>query len=466
MTREERSARILAVDDTLANLEAIEALLAPSGYDVAAVSSGAEALSAIARQQPDLVLLDVVMPGMDGLEVCRRIRADSRTHLLPIVMVTASAGQERVRALEAGADDFLAKPIDRAELLARVGSLVRIKRYHDTIQAQASELVEWNRSLEQRVKEQVSELERLGRLRRFLSPQLAELLISAEGESLLETHRRQIAALCCQLPGFRALAETTDPEEVVALLSDYHQALGAVVFEFEGSVGPLVGDRVTVFFNDPLPADDPAGQAIRLALALRARMHELASSWSRRGLAPDFGVGIDLGYATLGTMGFAGRQEYGAIGTVVHVASALSDQAHGGQILTTQRLVAALDDSVETTTVGDMLLPGFVRALAVFQVHRMRAAEQPAVLEPAVNCSSKADAYSPLSEREREVVSLIAKGCSNRQIAEELVIAEGTAVRHVANILNKLGFHSRAQVAVWAVQQARNPYTDRRALTS
>ena len=162
---------------------------------------------------------------------------------------------------------------------------------------------------------------------------------------------------------------------------------------------------------------------------------------------------IDLGYATLGTIGFADRREYGAIGTVVHVASALSDQARGGQLLSTQRVVASVDNGVETTSAGDMTLPGFVRPLAVFQVHRARTADRPPVAEASLNRTLKTDAYGPLSDREREVVALIARGCSNRQIAEQLVIAEGTAVRHVANILNKLGFHSRAQVAAWAVQQ-------------
>jgi len=201
-------------------------------------------------------------------------------------------GQQDVEdQLEAGADDFVQKPFNQAELLARVASLLRIKTYHDTIQQQAAELAEWNRTLETRVKEQVTELERLGRLRRFLAPQVAELLVSVEGEALLESHRRQIAVVCCQLPGFAALADTTAPEEVLAVLRAYHQGLGSVIYGFEGTVGPLVEDRLTVLFNDPLPTDDPAGQAVRLALAMRERMTELLVGWRKAGYALDFAGG-------------------------------------------------------------------------------------------------------------------------------------------------------------------------------
>jgi adenylate cyclase len=296
----------------------LEAALTPRGYAVIGAASGAEALGTIAEQAPDLVLLDVVMPGMDGYEVCRRLRANPATQFLPVIMVTASGDQEKVNALEAGADDFVQKPFNQAELLARVASLLRIKTYHDTVQRQAAELAEWNRMLESRVREQVAELERLGRLRRFLAPQVAELLVSAEGDALLDSHRRQIAVVCCHLPGFSELADATAPEEVLAVLRAYHEAMGSVIFGFEGTVGPLVEDRLTVLFNDPLPVDDPPGEAVRLALAMRERMSELLAAWRRASYAVDFGVGIDLGYATLGTIGFEGKTEYGAIGTVVH----------------------------------------------------------------------------------------------------------------------------------------------------
>jgi adenylate cyclase len=445
----EHQPKVLVVDDTPQNIRVLEAVLVPRGYAVSAAGSGAEALVKVSTYEPDLVLLDVVMPGMDGLEVCRRLRTDPATRYLPIIMITASGDQEKVKALEVGADDFIQKPFVRAELLARVASLVRLKGYHDTIEQQAIELATWNRTLETRVDEQVRELERLGRLRRFLAPQVAELLISAEGEALLESHRRQIAVVTCRLPGFSELAEANAPEEAIAVLRAYHEGLGAVIFGFEATVGPLVEDRLTVLFNDPLPTDDPAGQAVRAALAMRGRMNDLLAGWRRAGFALDFGVGIDLGYATLGTIGFPGRMDYGAIGTVVHLAGRLCDAAAGGQILISQRVELATQGLVETRAQGEQVLPGFIKPVGVFAVERLRSNSVAGPPEPADRASLK----GPLTEREREVVELIVRGYTNRQIATELIIAEGTAVRHVANILNKLDLKSRAQVAVWAVER-------------
>ena len=201
-------ATILVVDDLPQNVRLLEAVLAPRGYAIATATSGREALERVASDPIDLVLLDIVMPEMDGYEVCRALRADDSTRFLPVVMITASGEQEKVAAIEAGADDFIAKPFDQAELLARVGSLLRIKRYHDTIEAQAAELAAWNQQLEQRVQDQVEELERMGRLRRFLSPQLAELVVSSGDESFLTSHRREITVVFCDLRGFTAFAET------------------------------------------------------------------------------------------------------------------------------------------------------------------------------------------------------------------------------------------------------------------
>lgn len=453
----ERPARILAVDDTPTNLEVLEAILVPRGYQLARAGSGPEALASVAREQPDLVLLDVVMPGMDGIEVCRRLREAPATRFLPVVIVTANAGQERGRALEVGADDFLTKPIDRAELLARVGSLVRIKAYHDTIQAQAQQLAAWNRTLEAQVREQVAELERLGRLRRFLSPRLAELLVSAEGETLLESHRRLVAVVCCQLPGFTAFAEAAAPEEVLGLLGEYHDALGAIIARFEGTVGTLDEDRLKVFFNDPLPVEDPAGQAVRMALAMGERARALIAGWRRRGYELDFGAGIDLGYATMGTVEVEGRAEYSAIGPVGRVAWGLCQRSTRGQVLVTQRVHADVEAQFEADQVGELALEGYNRPVVAYRVERARAAEgAPAEADRSGSTSTSPD-RGPLTAREWEVVELITRGHTNREIAEALVIAEGTAVRHVANILNKLGLKSRAQVAVWAVERGRAP---------
>ena len=248
--------RVLVVDDQPANVRLLEAILAPRGYDVPTAASGEEALEAIAEAEPDLVLLDIVMPGMDGYEVCRRIREQAQTAYLPVVMITASGDEQKVMALEAGADDFLTKPIDKSELLARVASLARIKRYQDTIKRQASELSAWNSELEGRVETQVAQLERMRRLRRFLSPQLAELIVDSGDESFLDSHRREIVVVFCDLRGFTPFAEASEPEEVMGVLKDYHEQLGDLIFRFEGTLERFTGDGLMVFFNDPVRCDD------------------------------------------------------------------------------------------------------------------------------------------------------------------------------------------------------------------
>ena len=244
------------------------------------------------------------------------------------------------------------------------------------------------------------------------------------------------------------IIRTAAPEDVVDLLREYHTAMGAIVFQYEGTVGPLAGDRLMILLNDPLPADSPSAQAVGMALAMRDRMLELASDWRRRGLEAELAVGIDQGYATLGTMEFEGKQEYGAIGTVVHIASALCDRAVGGQILASQRVVAELDAKIATLSLGESQLLGLTRPVHTFEIVGRHAADEQRRPVPTIGAARPNDSLSP---REREVVALIARGYSNRRIAEELVIAEGTAVRHVANVLNKLDLRTRAQVAVLAV---------------
>ena len=201
--------RLLVVDDVARNIRLLETLLTPEGYEVIAASSGTEALDRVGDASPDVVLLDIRMPGLDGYEVCRRIRSDPEHAYLPIIMVTSAEDEERVRALEAGADDFVAKPLNAPELLARVRSLIRIKQSHDTIRTQAAELADLNRELEGRVATQVAEIERLSRLRRFLPQQLAEVALSSGGAELLDSHRREIAVVFADLAGWTAFSETT-----------------------------------------------------------------------------------------------------------------------------------------------------------------------------------------------------------------------------------------------------------------
>ena len=371
----ERQPKILAVDDTPANIKILDAVLTPRGYTLVSASSGQEALEKVAEEMPDLVLLDIVMPGMDGYEVCRRLREQPATRLLPVVMITASGEQERVKAIEAGADDFIQKPFNQAELLARVKSLLRVKAYYDTMQTQAAELAEWNRTLEARVQQQVEELQRTGRLRRFVSPQLAELLLSSGDETLLHNHRREIAVVFCDLRGFTAFSESADPEEVMHVLGEYHEVMWTLISRFEATVGHLAGDGLMVFFNDPLPCPDPASRAVRMAVAMRQRMSELTGTWRKRGHELGFGVGITVGFATLGTIGFEGRLDYGPIGSVVNLASRLCDEAANGQVLISQRVYGELEELLEVERTPDLTLKGFLRPVAAFNVIALRDRE-------------------------------------------------------------------------------------------
>ena len=359
---------ILVVDDLPQNVRLLGAVLVPRGYTVVAATSGREALERAASDPPDLILLDIVMPEMDGYEVCRTLRADPATSFLPIVMITASGEQEKVVAIESGADDFIAKPFDHAELLARVGSLLRIKRYHDTIERQAAELAAWNRQLEQRVQEQVDALDRMGRLRRFLSPQLAEMIISSGDESFLKSHRREITVVFCDLRGFTAFAETVEPEDLMLVLNQYHAALGDLVHRFEGTLERFAGDGLMVIFNDPLPCPDGPRRAVRMAVAMRGRVTQLVEEWSRQGHELDFGVGIAQGHATLGQIGFEGRSDYTAIGSVTNLAARLCGAAAPRQILISQRVYTAAEDILVADSVGELALRGFSRPARAYNV--------------------------------------------------------------------------------------------------
>jgi class 3 adenylate cyclase/CheY-like chemotaxis protein len=353
--------RILVVDDLPQNIKLLEAILAPRGYAVLEATSGEDALTAVWEERPDLVLLDVVMPGIDGYETCRRLRADPSTRLLPVIMVTARGDEEKVQAIEAGADDFVQKPLNQPELLARVRSLLRIKQYQD-------ELAELNRTLEERVRAQVTELERVGRLRRFLAPQVADLVVSTGDTTFLETHRREITALFCDLRGFTAFSETVEPEEVVSVLREYHDVLALLISRFEATLDHMAGDGVLVYFNDPIPCPDPPERATRMALAIREEIGARVRSWRTRGHDLDFGVGIAHGHATLGTIGNDGLFRYAAIGTVTNLAARLSDAAAGNQILISARVRAALGERIHSETVGALPLKGFARPVPSFNV--------------------------------------------------------------------------------------------------
>ena len=360
-------AKILVVDDTPANLKLLGDLLAMKGYAVSTAPNGEEGLARVMSEKPDLVLLDVMMPGMSGYEVCRRIRENAATALLPVVLCTSlDPQQERVKGIEAGADDFLSKPVNQPELFARVKSLLRIKSLLD-------EVKEWNAKLEQRVSEQLAEVGRLARMKRFLSPQVADLILAGGGEDPLKSHRREITVVFLDLRGFTAFTETADPEEVMGVLREYHAEMGRLIMAHQGTLERFAGDGIMIFFNDPVVLENPAVSAVRMALEMQARFAELGVGWKKRGYELGMGIGIAQGYATLGAIGFEQRWDYGAIGNVTNVAARLCSEANGGQVLVSQRVMGKVEQLVEAEQVGVLSLKGLSRQIQTFNVRALRA---------------------------------------------------------------------------------------------
>jgi adenylate cyclase len=361
--------KILVVDDTPGNVKLLTDLLTVKGYEVATAESGHEALARIDADCPDLVLLDVMMPGMNGYEVCQRIRQNPATEILPVVMVTAlDPAQERTKGIEAGADDFLGKPVNQQELLARVRSLLKVKEYYDTIQDQKAELAEWNKKLESRVEEQLAQLENMGRLKRFLSPHLAEMVLAGEAADPLKPHRSAVTVVYIDLRGFTAFSQVSEPEEIMTVLNEYHAEMGALIQEFDGTIDHFVSDGIMVIFNDPVPVPNPTELAIRMVIAMREQMVNLKLKWQKHGYELDCGYGIAHGYATIGAIGFGGRWDYSTIGTVANLASRLCDESKGPQIIINQKTLSHIEDIVETEPLGLLDLKGFPKPINSYNV--------------------------------------------------------------------------------------------------
>ena len=369
--------RILAVDDMPTNLEILRVRLEAQGYEVITAEDGEQALTKARELEPDLVLLDIMMPKLDGIAVLKQLKQDAMLRFVPVILVTAKSDiRDVVNGLDAGGDEYLTKPFEHAALTARVRSLLRVKELHDTVQHQATKLQEqteqlssWNRLLEERVAEQLTEIERVGRLKRFLAPQVAQMIASSDlPDSVLASHRQEITVLFCDLRGFTNFTETSEPEEVMAVLRDYHENLGELIFRYEGTLERFLGDGIMIVFNDPIPCVDHTERAVRLALDMRERVNALGTQWRRKGHELGFGIGIATGFATVGQIGFQERREYTAIGSVINLASRLCDEAGTGQIVIPARVLASVDQSVKVKTLGELTLKGFDKPLAAYDV--------------------------------------------------------------------------------------------------
>ena len=376
MSDNNKSATILIADDNPTNLDIFETRLATHGYSILTARDGAEALTIAKSERPDLILLDIMMPKMDGIEVCRRLKQDPEQSFTPIILVTAKAdAKDVVTGLEAGAEEYLTKPVDQTALVARVRSMLRIKALHDKnveqaeiLREQADKLAEWNLRLEERVAVQVAELERLSQLKQFFCPQVAEALLDQKGRNLMESHRCEVTAVCCDLREFTAFSEAAEPEEVMEVLKEFHAAVGPLMMKYEATLEHFAGDGLICFFNDPVPCPDPAHRGVRMAVEMREAVGEAMNQWARRGFELGFGVGVALGYATLGQIGWEGRFHYGAIGSVLNLASRLCDRAQSGQVLISRRVANEVEQDVELEDIGDLVLKGFAKPVPVFNV--------------------------------------------------------------------------------------------------
>ncbi len=320
----ESPGRVLVIDDQPVNIALVTDLLTLHGFHVESAPDGMAGLQAIERNAPDIVLLDHVMPGLSGEDVCRRLRADPRFASLPVLLLTShDPDEERVRGLEAGADD--------AKLTENLQALVDSK---------------------------VAEVERLSKLKRFLAPPVARRVLEGQGPDPLVSHRRDIAIVFFDLRNFTAFSERKEPEDVLAVLNELHQIVGHATQRYGATIERFVGDGVMVFFNDPEPIAEPCTVAADFALAVRAECRAAIAQWQRNEFAIDLAGGLSYGYASLGAVGFADRIDYSAIGSVANVASRLCAEAKGGELLATARFAAHLPPRFTTEDAGTFVLKG------------------------------------------------------------------------------------------------------------
>lgn len=359
------SATVLVVDDDPLNRAMLSMSIGHLGHAVIEAGNGLDAIEMLAANEVDVVLTDIEMPQMDGYGLLEHRSGDDRLRAIPFIVISGVDEMASIiRCIGLGAEDYLPKPFDPVLLHARLGASLDRKRMTD-------ELQQLNEHLAERVDEKVAEVERLNSLRRFVSPQLAEALATG-GEQILASHRREITAFFCDLRGFTAFSETAEPEEVMDVLREFHHAVGPMIFDHDGTIAQFTGDGMLVFFNDPVTLDDPAWNAVQLAVAMRDRTAELSAEWRRRGHDLELGIGIAVGYATCGEIGFDGRTEYTAIGTVVNLSARVCAIAAGGQILVTNKVCAAVEDRVESLQMGDVEFKGLSRAVPIVEITALR----------------------------------------------------------------------------------------------
>lgn len=370
-------AALLVVDDNENNRYTLTRRLTREGYkNLATANDGSQALAMLRASKFDLVLLDITMPEMNGYQVLEQMKADLALRDLPVIMISAIEEAESVvRCIELGADDYLSKPFDPTLLRARVHAILEKKMLQDAVRTHATQLEEWNRDLEHRVHEQLAQLDRLGKLKGFFSPQVVASILDGGGEDLLKTHRREVVVAFLDMRGFTGFTDHSEPEEVMSVLTEYHRVMGPLILAHEGTLERFAGDGMMVFFNDPVQVAQPGVSAVRMALEMQQKFVPLRNMWAKRGYDLDLGIGLTQGYATLGAIGFEGRWDYACIGSVSNLASRLCSEAKGGQVLTNRKTLARIEDSVVAEALGERMLKGIAQPTPVYNITGLRGAQ-------------------------------------------------------------------------------------------
>lgn len=366
---------ILVVDDTPANLTLMTGLL-QNDYQVRAATSGEKALKiAFSDNPPDLILLDIMMPEMDGHEVCRRLKADDKTREIPVIFLTAmSEVEDEEKGLNLGAVDYITKPVSPPIALVRIRShlalyqsLRSLELTKETIRKQADQLKLLNSGLEKRVEDQDGQLDRLNIMKEFFSPQISEAIVG-RGMDIFKTHRVNVTVVFLDLRGFTYFSDNAEPEEVMAVLGGYHEVMGGIINAFQGTVGHFAGDGLMVYFNDPIPQEGHIEIAAQMCVRMMTEFKPLMQKWRKQGFDLDLGIGFANGYATLGTIGFDGRRDYACIGSVCNLAARLCGEAKGGQIFTNLKTYRQIEDLVNGQEVEDLNLKGFSKPVQTVEV--------------------------------------------------------------------------------------------------
>ena len=373
------SAHILVVDDDPLNRLILSTSLEHQGHSVTLVENGRLAVEQLEQREFDAVITDIEMPVMDGRALLEYRRSRSQLLDVPFIVISGVDDMDSIVAcVKLGAADYLTKPFDAVLLHARLGACLEQKQHRDrerellaVVTAQSEQLEEWNQELTRRVDEKVREVEQLSRLRGYVSPQIAEMIISGGDESL-RSHRRDVTVLFSDFRGFTAFAETAEPEDVIAILAEFHDAVGPLIFDHHGTLSQFTGDGLMVFFNDPIPVPEPALAAVRLGVAMRDHAQRLNARWQRLGHNLTLGVGIASGFATCGRIGFEGRFDYTVMGTVVNLAARLCGAAAGGQVLVTGRVFAAVDGHATGRATGELDLKGLSRPITAHDIITLR----------------------------------------------------------------------------------------------